>query len=544
MNKIFDYFLFKFDKNDYINYKKATVYLYYSFIMLFILFLLIVFYSSGTLSPERAVRGVIAVFAIIFLVLVSIFSLKTGKLYLATNLYFIPTALIILAVRHLNALNDPMTAYSSYIFYTFYLIVFASVFGRKYMVPLVSIFYITANVIVYVSVRKNLDGDFLDIVSTGFTNSTASLVVTGIIAFASVNLINSYLERQKMDADDAKEKLKLLQDIIRVSKEGIDIGDFISNISNSLLVDFNEIEKTMSSIKESMDDLNIKIEASGDFNNKIKDSSVSLKNNSTNYLNEVISNSKSIKDISSAINSIKTLTIEKENDIDALAETIDKSSESINKSFSIIKKTTEKSKQIFEIISGVNDIAEKTNLLAMNAAIEAAHAGESGKGFSVVASEIRKLSVQTNQNISIINNTIKEFVADLNNSAVINKYLKEDFQDINDKMQNVKQGIREIQANINSIDNTVINVTDSFDTMNKTSYKVSESISTSEKMIKNNTESFNSIKEHSKSILTNVSSITAKLSPILSNTEELKNFGNKNKMFVSNLENELLKIEK
>jgi len=72
-----------------------------------------------------------------------------------------------------------------------------------------------------------------------------------------------------------------------------------------------------------------------------------------------------------------------------------------------VERIRESTRAVMQAVSGILDISEKTQLLAMNASIEAAHAGSAGKGFAVIASEIRKLSQDTQESTRRIGEAIK-----------------------------------------------------------------------------------------------------------------------------------------
>ncbi len=232
--------------------------------------------------------------------------------------------------------------------------------------------------------------------------------------------------------------------------------------------------------------------------NNYSDKLLDFNSNLNKQLDAIKKVTKSVDILTRSITSERETVLGSTDIVESMQNASQDGKKSITSVYDLVINITKDSEALIDAVKVIEGIASQTNLLAMNASIEAAHAGEYGKGFSVVAGEIRKLSENTNNESRTITSTLQN--------------LKDSIKLVNDSMSKAGKGFEQIYKLSCDVSDVFTKISDGVEDQYNSSQETDVLIKDIEKMadnISNNSISMSAINLELSGMLTTLNNTTS-----------------------------------
>ena len=249
------------------------------------------------------------------------------------------------------------------------------------------------------------------------------------------------------------EQINAFFTVVKVTaSKAISSGYTINDAANSTAAATAAIDENIQKIMTQFDQM---IETVGKAVMVISDMNIQVDtlvdNNETQAI-AIEESSKAVNEAAGTLEHIRTMATERSSMAQEMHALISDGDEKITSTNDLLQAISNKLGEVKEVVTIIDDVAEQTNLLSMNAAIESAHAGEAGNGFAVVAEEIRNLAESTSENAATIANVINGIIEAVNNANTSSNEASAAFQKVSKHSDDVVSALREITVGIESID--------------------------------------------------------------------------------------------
>ncbi|MGN8472502.1 methyl-accepting chemotaxis protein TlpB [Helicobacter pylori] len=296
-----------------------------------------------------------------------------------------------------------------------------------------------------------------------FNENTTKLflwILTATIALVVLTLIYAKLRIVKR-IDELVLKINTFNHGDKDLRTKIDVGDRNDEISqvgrgvnlfveNARLI-MEEIKGISTSNKTSMDKL---VQIAQETQKSMKDSSTTLnsvKNKATDVASMMNASIEQSQGLRKRLIETQGLVKESKDAIGDLFSQIIESAHTEEELSSQVEQLSRNADDVKSILDIINDIADQTNLLALNAAIEAARAGEHGRGFAVVADEVRNLAGRTQKSLAEINSTIMVIVQEINAVSSQMNLNSQKMERLSDMSKSVQETYEKMSSNLSSV---------------------------------------------------------------------------------------------
>ncbi len=400
-----------------------------------------------------------------------------GYYHPVSDIFFMVVTLGFIFLRLLNnPLGDHSLAYFTSIVGAF--IVLSSVFIEKirFLLALVVIYFSSyVALVIRIQTARSWQTDRMPSLEQILFSGIAMITVCISILLIR-NVFDKVITANREKMNELEELSIKNKKLISESAEHLGKADRLSAEADTSLEFSNRMQQISAELIDNMNSLNNRLEDSGEALKIVDNAIAELRNISISQSSQVSQSSASIEEMAASIKNVSEIVKDKMHAVEELQRNAADGRSVMEQTHASFENTVSMLDNIKAITGVISGIAAQTNLLAMNAAIEAAHAGDSGRGFAVVADEIRKLSESSSQNAKRIEETVREMSASIENTSTRVNESDKSIQKIAAEIGSFGDSMREISGSTEEMNSGTRGILASVGVLNDVTQKLVEHV--------------------------------------------------------------------
>jgi methyl-accepting chemotaxis protein len=484
MNRLPGFFLKEYEKLDYLNRTRAVILFWFELSFVFFTFLM---QFSMLFAGWFDFLVTIPISLIMLVGAASALSLlRSGKYLYSANVFITFATITVIAGLIRQPFQEIELSYTSYIYLLYPCIAMCAVFSTIRFLTIISLFIAIADIALFVIMRLLSVPESSRMITIAFNNSLFCIGFLYLIAFLIIRVFERSMNLANQEARKNSQSNRFIKHVLAESSNSVvsamqsmsDQSDEFSENTHDQAAAIEEISATIEELSAGIDSVSMIAHAQNE------------------SLSELV---QALSDLSDAIIEIDRSIGESLNTAGEISEKARSGEQYLRIMEEGIGKIRESSTEMSAILGMIHDISDKINLLSLNAAIEAARAGDAGRGFAVVADEISKLADETATSLKGIESLIKT------NENEIQRGLSGVTMSVNITMD-IIDGISEIHERIQSMNqykdrqsstNTLVNSSTSL--LKRRSEDITSSTATQKQAIAEIADHMNAMSERAQS---------------------------------------------
>lgn len=336
---------------------------------------------------------------------------------------------------------------------------------------------------------------------------------------------------------DIINQIKVLSE--KVNKSPIE-NKYATKNSN---LSFDEIKENVNTIENKIDDIDNEIALSNESVKKLKEFFLNVINLIRFQASTIRASSKSIEGMAKSVTHVAQMLDEKIIVAKSIENMATEGEEEMRQTIKMIKKVSDSTGSITKIIELIDDVADQTNILAMNASIQSAQAGEFGKTFHVVANEIRTLANTTGSHSIQISEKLEDILKYIQSSKHSSEEAGGFFTSMVFGIAELSMSMNDVKTDMNKLLQESNTVTDSLSSLVQITQEVKTSSNEVESRVEDITNLIRSLNIMSAESKKEIEDIITNINSIYKTFEGIFNFRTKNIEDISKLEDIIKKYK-